>query len=76
MGIEKFVKRIPRTVSVLAFLFFVGCKPDTDNGRTWSVYKGDMHSSNYSPLDQINVSNVSTLKLAWTFEMKDNAGRR
>ncbi|WP_221392146.1 hypothetical protein [Dyadobacter sp. NIV53] len=24
--------------------------------RTWSVYKADANSSNYSPLDQINVS--------------------
>jgi quinoprotein glucose dehydrogenase len=34
--------------------------------RSWSVYKADAGSSNYSPLDQINVSNVSQLKPAWT----------
>ncbi len=46
------------------------CQPNK-NERTWSVYKADANSSNYSPLDQINTSNVSELKHAWTFEIKD-----
>jgi len=41
--------------------------------RTWSVYKADAGSSNYSPLDQIKVSNVTQLKPAWTLAIKDNA---
>jgi len=41
--------------------------------RSWSVYKADAGSSNYSPLDQINLSNVSQLKPAWTLAIKDNA---
>ena len=41
--------------------------------RSWSVYKADAVSSNYSPLDQINVSNVGKLKPAWTLAIKDNA---
>ena len=43
------------------------------NDRSWSVYKADAGSSNYSPLDQINISNVDQLKPAWTLAIKDNA---
>lgn len=48
-----------------------GCKSDSKNDRTWSVYKADANSSSYSPLDQINTSNVSQLKSAWTFAITD-----
>jgi quinoprotein glucose dehydrogenase len=42
---------------------------DEDNG--WGVYKADEKSTSYSKFDQINVSNVSTLQNAWTFQMND-----
>jgi quinoprotein glucose dehydrogenase len=41
--------------------------------RTWATYKADERSTSYSPLDQINKSNVSQLKNVWTFEMNDLA---
>ena len=31
----------------------------------WRFYSGDNGATKYSPLDQINKANVSTLKLAW-----------
>jgi len=34
---------------------------------TWTAYLGGIHSSQYSSLSQINRSNVSTLKVAWTY---------
>ena len=52
-------------------MLLAGCKSGSDNDRTWSVYKADANSSSYSPLDQINVSNVSQLKPAWTFSIND-----
>ncbi|GLU52880.1 pyrroloquinoline quinone-dependent dehydrogenase [Dyadobacter frigoris] len=61
------------SLALFASIFFGACKKDHQNDRTWSVYKADAKSSNYSPLDQINISNVSHLKPAWTFAMKDNA---
>src|SRR5688572_29768449 len=64
-------KSILKLFAAMALLFFIGCNSDNDNERTWSVYKGGENSSNYSRLDQINVSNVSQLKLAWTFAMND-----
>src|SRR5258706_1400549 len=69
-------KRIPdkgplAAFAVIALLFFVGCKSGCDSDRTWAIYKADANSSSYSPLDQINVSNVSQLQPAWTYAIKD-----
>jgi quinoprotein glucose dehydrogenase len=50
-----------------------GEKSAMDLDRTWAYYKGDESSSSYSPLDEINVSNVRQLKNAWTFQMNDLA---
>jgi quinoprotein glucose dehydrogenase len=33
----------------------------------WPDYKGNMGAQAYSPLDQINATNVSSLKIAWRF---------
>lgn len=57
-------------ISMVSFII-LGCQPGNDNERTWSIYKADANSSNYSPLKQITVSNVSQLQLAWTFSMQD-----
>src|SRR5579859_6160907 len=39
-------------------------KPATD---TWPTYNGDYSGKRFSPLDQINSSNVGSLTLAWIF---------
>ncbi len=36
--------------------------------QPWTHYNGDERSIRYSPLDQINSSNVDSLKIAWTFD--------
>jgi len=41
------------------------------NARTWSTYKADKNGSTYSPLTQINKTNVKQLKVAWTFTPPD-----
>ena len=41
----------------------------------WRTYGGDLGNTKYSPLDQINVSNFNTLKLAWRFHT-ENLGPR
>ena len=63
--------RLLTVFAIVALIWFAGCKPNENNERTWSVYKADANSSSYSPLDQINVSNVSQLKPAWTFTIND-----
>ena len=57
-------------IAILAVLF-TGCQSGNSNERTWSVYKADVKSSSYSPLEQINVSNVKELQQAWTFKIND-----
>jgi quinoprotein glucose dehydrogenase len=37
----------------------------------WPIYLGDKERSHFSPLDQINRSNVARLKVAWTYETGD-----
>ena len=44
---------------------------DTASGG-WPVYGGDAASTKYSPLDQIDRSNVSRLELAWRWRSPDN----
>jgi quinoprotein glucose dehydrogenase len=44
-----------------------GSRPE----REWRVYGGDTGSTRYSPLDQINRSNVGRLKVAWVFHTGD-----
>jgi quinoprotein glucose dehydrogenase len=48
--------------------------PSTANGE-WPSYAGDLASTHYSPLDQINGSNFSTLDVAWRFKT-DSLGPR
>src|SRR5438045_3182751 len=41
----------------------------------WTTYGGDLASTRYSPLDQINKENFSTLEVAWRFKT-DSLGPR
>jgi quinoprotein glucose dehydrogenase len=41
--------------------------PSTGNGE-WPSYAGDLASTHYSPLDQINASNFNKLEVAWRFK--------
>ena len=41
----------------------------------WRTYGGDLASRRYSPLDQINAANFSTLEVAWRFKT-DSLGPR
>jgi quinoprotein glucose dehydrogenase len=43
--------------------------------REWQHYGGDPGASRYSPLDQINRSNVKRLKIAWTHSTEDAVER-
>ncbi len=41
-------------------------------GGEWPQYSGDLASSKYSPLDQIDSSNVAGLEVAWVWDAFDN----
>ena len=49
-----------------------GSVPDASPDREWRVYSGDSAGTKYSPLDQINRSNVSKLQVAWTYHTGDS----
>jgi quinoprotein glucose dehydrogenase len=40
----------------------------------WPVVAGDAGGTRYSPLKQINASNVHQLQVAWTYDVSDGAG--
>jgi quinoprotein glucose dehydrogenase len=48
-----------------------GAKHSTED---WPVYNGGVNGDHYSPLTQINRSNVSRLKVAWTFDTHETGG--
>lgn len=57
---------------IVLTLLISGCQEvSIERNNTWSSYKADEKSSSYSPLDQINVSNVDQLQIAWTFQADD-----
>src|SRR5437867_5596772 len=43
--------------------------PDAGSNAEWKVYGGDPGNTRYSPLGQINTSNVHRLKVAWVFQL-------
>ncbi len=43
-------------------------------GRDWPGYGGNPQGTRYSPLKQINRSNVARLKVAWTYDTADGPG--
>lgn len=51
-----------------------GAQSGTKNGE-WHNYGGDLGSTRYAPLDQINAANFSKLQIAWRFKT-DSLGAR
>lgn len=60
-----------RTVGLACISFVVLSAAGAGADRDWPVYGGDKGSTRYSPLTQIDRSNVSQLKVAWTFHTGD-----
>src|SRR3990170_7105395 len=65
--------RLVPAVAVLAIAGVSG-QSGARNGE-WRTYGGDLGNTRYSPLDQINAANFSTLEVAWRFKT-DNLGPR
>jgi len=66
-----FTNSLKCAVTLASLSLITACGSDGRNDRTWAMYKGDETSSSYTPLDEINVSNVSQLANVWTFQMSD-----
>jgi quinoprotein glucose dehydrogenase len=54
----------------IAIVAFASCKGFAA-GPDWPVYLGDSGRSHYSPVDQINKTNVDQLDIAWTYYAGD-----
>src|ERR1700758_653654 len=48
--------------------------PKSPKSIDWPVYGGQLAGDHYSPLTQINRSNVSKLKVEWTFDTGEKGG--
>lgn len=59
-----------RVLTVAGCLFAIGtalgAERGTSNGE-WRTYGGDLSSTKFAPLDQINADNFSDLEIAWRF---------
>jgi quinoprotein glucose dehydrogenase len=71
------MRQIFSAATAVAFVLLWSVSPvkaqsGTKNGE-WTSYGGDLGSTRYSPLDQINPSNFYKLQVAWRFKT-DNLG--
>ena len=57
---------IPVLVALVATTAAVRGQSGTTNGE-WRTYGGDLGSTRYAPLDQINRANFKSLEIAWRF---------
>jgi quinoprotein glucose dehydrogenase len=62
-------------VIALSFLALLVVGPAPATGSDWPAYGRDPGGSRYSPLAQINRSNVQNLKVAWTYRTGEDVGR-
>ena len=75
------MKRLPRWIVLSAPMVCLLCvtlpasaQSGAKNGE-WRTYGGDLASTRYSPLDQINADNFNKLAVAWRFKT-DSLGPR
>jgi quinoprotein glucose dehydrogenase len=73
------MKRVPAAaaaiVASIAFAAVVHLAGQAKPGAEWTTYGGDLASTRYSPLDQINRDNFNKLEIAWRFKT-DSLGPR
>jgi len=69
---------IPRALAIIAVVGALAAARVGAQGAAnaeWRSYAGDLRNHHYSPLDQIDASNFSTLEVAWRFKT-DSLGPR
>jgi quinoprotein glucose dehydrogenase len=71
-------------LALVCAVLLVGCSAERDiqdsatgTGRgAWPVYAGDLQSTKYSPLDQIDAAGFASLEIAWSWVSADVAWLR
>src|SRR5215472_14583677 len=58
---------------ILVWALIPGCLAAAGH-RDWRAYGGGPAGIRYSPLEQINRSNVGRLRVAWSFDTRDGPG--
>ena len=58
------------SIFICAWIAWPAANPDHD----WPAYGGNASDNRYSPLKQINTSNVAKLEVAWSYDTQDGAG--
>ena len=71
--------RVPGYLSLAAAMLLAASlalpqSANNNEGREWAAYGGNAGDTHYSPLKQINRSNVSKLQVAWTYESDGRGG--
>src|SRR3954469_24459305 len=68
---SRIMRRLPLVLLISACLSAVvalhGQQAAKQQGAEWTTYGGDLASTRYSPLDQINKDNFNKLEVAWRF---------
>ena len=54
-------------------LWFTGATAQSRSNGEWAFYGGDQGGTKFSPLTDINTANVSTLKVAWEWAVREKA---
>lgn len=64
-------RQLIRASAALLLALVPSCSQREGPSGDWSVYGSDKSSTKYSPVDQVTVSNASTLEVAWEWASID-----
>jgi len=76
--------RIPRLFFLIAagvflLLLAIGVSAQKTNGRSpdadWPMFNRDLAGTRFSPLTQINTTNVTKLTQSWTYKLRPQDGK-
>jgi quinoprotein glucose dehydrogenase len=67
-------RRLIKLIGFLLAITGVSAQAPGPENHDWSVYGGALENQHYSPLVQINKSNVKQLQVAWTFDTEETGG--
>jgi quinoprotein glucose dehydrogenase len=60
------------SVTLLIFVLWQPQSTANNNAAEWPMYGGNAENTHFSPLRQINRSNVNRLQVAWTYDTQDS----
>src|SRR6516162_10006228 len=58
-------------LTVAALLPLLAQTPKSNPAADWPMYNHDLGGTRYSPLSQINATNVSNVKLTWSYRLSN-----